>query len=124
MALDPVVLNALIGSPVAGTQVIDPGSDDLVSSCVFQIANANAFSAIPRLTVRNAMANGIRGQLPLVTGQNVTYQNLLTGAVLAAGTALTANGIYTVFCPGCQVEMIISAGSADCVPTHVAGRVF
>jgi hypothetical protein len=112
---------------IAGTQLIDPGTDDLVSSCVFQVANlAGSFSTIPRITLRAAVAlAGAAGAgAPLVTGTNAQYINLASGAVSAAGTAITANGIYAVYCPACQVELISSAGTADVFVNHVAGRVF
>lgn len=110
---------------VAGTQVIDPGTTDVVSSCIFQILNvAGSFSGIPRITVQGASSLKSGPGVPLATGINVQYVNLATGAVSAAGTAITANGIYGVYCPGCQVEIISSAGTADCYVQHVAGRVF
>ena len=112
-------------SGVIGTQTIDPGSTDVVSSCIFQIANlVNSFSCIPRVTVIGAVVTPTGASGKLVTGQNVQYINFLTGAVQAAGTALAANGIYGVYCPGCQVELITSAGSADCWAIHLPGRCF
>lgn len=119
-------VNGVGPTGVAGTQEIDPGSTDVVSSCVFEIANlAGSFSGIPRIRVVGQAAQGAAGPgAPPTASINVQYINLASGAVATAGTAITANGIYAVYCPGCAVEIITSAGNADCNPVHLPGRVF
>lgn len=121
----PISVSAVGASGVAGTQTIDPGdTSGVVYSTVFQLANQSSLSAIPRITMIQAAAAKAGPGLPLVTGTNVQYLNLATGAVLSAGTAITTNGIFAVYAPGCQVELITSAGTADCYVQHVLGRVF
>jgi hypothetical protein len=102
----------------AAVKIIDPGTDDLVSSCVFQIANlTGSFSGIPRIAVKDVSPPG-------TTGINCQYINVATGVVSTAGTAITANGEYGVFCPGSRVEIIMTAGTANCTVQHLAGRIF
>ena len=117
---------AATGAGGAGVQTIDPGdSSGVVYSTVFQILNvAGSYSGIPRITTLMASAAKAGPGVPLATGTNAQYINVATGAVSSAGTAITANGIYGVYAPGCQVEIISSAGTADCYVQHVYGRLF
>lgn len=110
---------------IKGTQEIFEGMKGVIASCVFEVANQSALSAIPRIRVIDQSASGQAGPgVPPTLGINVQYINLATGAISAAGTPITANGIYGVYCPGCAVEMISSAGVADVEVQGVIGRVF
>ncbi len=120
-----ISVNGVGPTGVAGTQQIFAGNLDVVSSCVFQIANlAASFSTIPSIVVISESAAGALGLPPSTASINAQYINLATGAVSAAGTAITANGIYGVYCPGCAVELITSAGNADCFSQFLVGRIF
>lgn len=110
---------------VKGTQEIFEGVKGVIASCIFEIANQSSLSAIPRIRVIDQSASGQAGPgVPPTVGVNCQYINLASGAVIAAGTAITANGIYGVYCPGCAVELICSAGTADVEAQNVIGRVF
>lgn len=120
-----VSVNGVGPTGVAGTQEIDPGEVGIVSSCIFEIANQASLSTIPRIRVIDQAAQGAAGPgVPPTASINVQYINLASGAVVAAGTAITANGIYGVYCPGCAVDLITSAGTGDVQVQHVVGRVF
>lgn len=88
----------------------------VVSSVVFQIQSAaGGFSTIPR----------IRAEESTAALANVQYFNVQTGATIAGGTAITADGIYAVYAPGCQVALVTSAGTATAVVSpRILGRVF
>lgn len=107
----------------AGTQTIAertlgtvmPSGEDAVCSVVFQIwSAAGGFSTIPRIAVEGSNQTSV----------NVAYYNVTTGAYINAGTAITANGIYAVYAPGCLVQLVTSAGTATCEANRVYGRVF
>lgn len=107
----------------AGTTVIAqrtmgtvmPSGEDAVVSVVFQIWDAaGGFSTKPQIVVEDS------GQ----SGTDVQYYNVATGANLAAGVAITANGIYAVYAPGCVVQLVTSAGTATTEAQRVYGRVF
>jgi hypothetical protein len=105
-----------------GTQVIAqrtmgtvmPSGEDAVVSVVFQVSAASSLSTIPAVAVEES------GIAP----SNIQYVNILTGNPVAAGTPITANGIYGVYAPGCVVSLVTSAGSATVEAQRVYGRVF
>jgi len=90
------------------------GGDDVVTSVVFQVSSASSLSTIPRAAVDGS------GQTPA----NVAYYNVLTGATVSAGTAITANGVYAVYAPGCVVDVNTSAGSATVDIQRLIGKAF
>lgn len=107
----------------AGTQTIAertmgtvmPSGEDAICSVVFQIWDAaGGFSTIAKIAVEGSDQTGV----------NVQYYNVATGANLAAGVAITTNGIYAVYSPGCEVLLTTSAGTASCEVQRVYGRVF
>lgn len=103
------------GTGTAGTFELGGGTDEVVGSVVFQITGASSLSGIVKA--------GIAGSSQ--TRPNIQYVNLATGAVSAAGTAITADGLYAVFAPGCRVDFVVSAGTATAVEcVNVLGRVF
>lgn len=93
-----------------------PGGEDVVASVVFQIVNAaGGFSTIPRIRAEEATSAPV----------NVQYFNVQTGATIAGGTTITADGIYAVYAPGCQVALVTSAGTATAIVSpRILGRVF
>lgn len=102
------------GTGTAGTYELGGGTDEVVGSVVFQVTGASALSAVVKA--------GVAGSTQ--TRQNIQYVNLATGAVQAAGTAVTADGLYAVFCPGCRVDFVVSAGTATAVEcVSVLGKV-
>jgi len=121
-----VSVNGTGPTGVAGTQEIFAGVEGVIASFVFEVANlAASFSTIPRVRVIGQSALGAAGPgFPPTASINAQYINLASGAVSPAGTALTANGIYAVFCPGCAVDLITSAGNADVHGQMVLGRIF
>lgn len=100
-----------------GTVNIGSAGDDVVESVVFQITQASGtFSVTPQAAVQNS------GNTPA----NVQYVNILTGAVAAAGTAITAVGIYGVFAPGLAVSLNVTSVATNPLvvdTARVAGRV-
>lgn len=105
----------------AGTQLVaqramggvNANGDDAVFTAIVAIANAaGGFSCIPRVA---AEESGI-------TPVNCLYYNLLTGAPIAGGTPITADGIYAVYAPGCRVSLVTSAGTATAYVQRVVGR--
>lgn len=120
-----VSVNGVGPTGVIGTQEIDAGEEGVISSCIFEIANVASLSTIPRIRVIGQSASGAAGPgLPPTASINAQYINLASGAIAAAGTAITAAGIYGVYCPGCAVDLISSAGAGDVHVQHVVGRVF
>ena len=111
---------------VTGTQEIFAGREGVVASCVFEVANlAGSFSTIPRIRVIGQTKDGAKGPgFPPTASINAQYIDLASGAVSPAGTALVANGVYGVYCPGCAVDLITSAGNADIAVQVVVGRIF
>lgn len=98
-----------------GSGAVSASGEDALASVVFQVWNAaGGFSSIPGVSVENS------GQSPT----NVQYFNVLTGATIAAGTPITAAGIYAVYAPSCRVSLVTSAGTANCEAQRVYGRVF
>lgn len=102
--------------PVSGTSTINlhGGNDEIVTSVVFEVSSASSLSMLVQMKLKGNAT----------TPANVQYVNLLTGAVAAAGTALTADGVYGVFCPGCQVSVKPSSGTATVNVMTLAGKVF
>ncbi len=94
--------------------LIEHGGEDTVCSVVFEVSSAVSLSTIPRIGISPSGT----------TMQNVQYVNFATGAVLAAGTAITANGVYGVYSAGCRVDLISTTGSADVSAYMIYGRVF
>lgn len=120
-----VSVNGVGPTGVAGTQEIDPGETGVISSCIFEIANVASLSTIPRIRVIDQSASGADGPgVPPTASINAQYINLASGSVSAAGTAITAAGVYAVYCPGCAVDLISSAGDGDVHVQHVIGRAF
>lgn len=89
------------------------GSEDVIASIVFEVSAADSLSMLPKASLNGS------GTTPA----NIAYVNLLTGAAVAAGTAITANGIYGVFAPNCYVTLTASAGSCTVDWDVVLGRV-
>jgi hypothetical protein len=120
-----VSVNGTGPTGVVGTQEIFAGIEGVVTSCVFEVANlAASFSAIPRVRLIGQSSLGAIGTPPPTASINAQYINLASGAVSPAGTAIVANGIYSVYCPGCAVDLITSAGNADVQVQAVIGRIF
>ncbi len=116
MANTLALSTALPTGPSNGVQPLGGSGGEVIGTVVFQItAAAGGFSTIPRAVIDSIGT--------AATGQNIVYTNVLTGAVVAAGTAITSNGIYAVFSPGCFVELITSAGTATVDWNVVLGRV-
>ena len=126
MAFLKVSVNGTGVTGVTGTQEIDAGGVGVISSCVVGGADlAGSFSTIPRIRVVNQNSMGAAGPgTPPTASVNATYINLATNAVVAAGTAIVANGVYGLNCTNCAVDLITSAGTADVEVTHAVGRVF
>lgn len=89
------------------------GSDEVIASIVFEVSSASSLSMLPK-----ASLNGSN-----TTPANICYTNILTGATVAAGTAITADGIYAVFAPNCYVTLTASSGTATVDWSLVAGKV-
>ena len=103
----------LIAERTLGT--VMPSGEDAITSVVFQIWSATGgFSTIPRIAVEDT------AQTPI----NVQYYNVQTGSPVAAGTPITANGIYAVYAPCCEISLVTSAGTATCEADRVYGRAF
>ena len=126
MAFQKISVNGTGTTGVTGTQEIDPGVLGIVSSCIFEVANlAASFSTIPRIRAIGQSAQGAAGPgAPPTASINAAYIHLATNAVVAAGTAIVANGIYGLNCTNCAVDLITSAGNADVDVTHAVGRLF
>ena len=93
---------------------IGAGGDEAVVSTAFHITSASSLSCVPQIAVDSSNA----------TLTNCQYVNLATGAVSAAGTALTANGVYAIYHPGCYCALNVTAGTATCFVQRVYGRAF
>lgn len=103
----------LLAERTMGT--VMPSGEDAITSVVFEVFNlAGGFSGLPRIDIEEA------AQTPI----NCQYVNVATGNPVAAGTPITAAGIYAVYAPGCKVYMTTSAGTATCEVQRVYGRVF
>jgi hypothetical protein len=103
----------LLAERTMGT--VMPSGEDGVTSVIFQITSpAGGFSMIPAVAVEESGA----------AASNIIYMNLLTQGVVAAGTPITAAGIYAVYAPGCKVYAVTSAGTATCEVQRVYGRAF
>ena len=91
-----------------------PNGEDRVASIIFQIWDtAGGFSAIPKIRMQGA------GQ----TGQDMHYYNLLDGSEVNGGSAITGAGLFGVFAPECDVQLVVSAGTATCEARRVIGSV-
>jgi hypothetical protein len=120
-----VSVNGVGPTGVAGTQELFAGWDGVIASCIFEVSGVASLSAIPRIRVIDQSASGAAGPgTPPTASINAQYINLASGAIAAAGTAITAAGVYAVYCPGCAVDVITSAGSADVWVQPVVGRAF
>lgn len=100
---------------ITGTSelVLADTADDVVTSVVFEVSSASSLSMVVKAKVESTN-----------TSQSCQFINLATGAVSSAGTAITANGIYSVYVPGCLVTLTPSAGSATVNWRTIAGRTF
>lgn len=86
------------------------GGADTVTSMVFQITGTWTGNLVPEVRVVGlAQANS----------QPVIYTNYLTGATVAAGTAITANGIYAVKCGGVTVSFVSTSMTGAAVVTRM-----
>ena len=102
-------------APLAvATQEIGSGGDEVVTSVVFQISGASSLQTTPRISLDGSSA----------TPTNCQYINVATGAVSAAGTLITADGVYGVYAPASRVQLNTTVGSATlCQAKVVYGRV-
>lgn len=100
-------------SSTLSPQVIGALGDEVVGSVVFEVTAASSLSTIVSVQVEGS------GSTPT----NCQYINMATGAVSAAGTAITANGVYGVYSPGCAVTLTTSAGTATVFVQRLFGRV-
>lgn len=92
---------------------VNASGDDAIFTAIIQITNAaGGFSCIPRVAAEESGA----------TPASVLYYNVLTNAPIAAGTAITADGIYAVYAPGCRISLVTSAGTATAFVQRVVGR--
>jgi len=116
MANRLLIGSTLPSGPTVGVQPLGGPGNSVVGSVVIQVsASAGGFSSIPRIA--------LDGLAVAITGQNAAYTNVLTNAAVAAGTPITADGIYAVFAPGSVAELITSAGTATVDVNVVYGRV-
>lgn len=96
------------------------GHESAVSTVVVQVSGIASASGsmVPQLHV------SMEGQdLTPPAWVNCTYLNQATGATVAAGTAITADGIYEFSTNGCLLGMNVTAvtGSYQCYVTPLAG---
>ena len=100
---------------ISGSTAIPVGScgDEVIASIVFEVSSASSLSMLPK-----ASLNGSN-----TTPANICYTNILSGATVAAGTAITADGIYAVFAPNCYLVLTPSSGTATVDWSVVAGKV-
>lgn len=102
---------------ISGTSFIPLGSTgtDETGVIVFQIVGASSLACDVRARVQGS------GETPI----NVAYYNVASNinTVVAAGTDITADGIYLVRAPGCEVGIVASAGTATAVVNRLRGSV-
>lgn len=105
------------GTTTIGARGLGGGNasgEEPVASVVFQIwGTAGNFSAIPKVRMEGT------GQ----TAANIHYYNMLDGSEKNGGTAIEAAGIFGVFAPGCDVQLVVSAGTATCEAVRVTGSI-
>ena len=100
---------------VSGTAALPVGSggDEIAASIVFEISSASSLSFTPQLCL------GGSGNTPA----DCAAYNVRTGATVPAGTAITADGVYAVYVPGCQLYLKPTAGTAVVDWAVVFGKV-
>ena len=76
----------------------------------FQIKGAGTYSLVPQILIK-----GTGTTLSSADAQNTYYTNVLTNASVAAGTAITAAGIYEVDATGMLVYVSGSYTSGACI---------
>lgn len=80
-------------------------SHAVIGTVVFQIVGTTwAGNAVPQIRMGGPQAASDAG-LGASTLKNCSYVNVSTGAQVAAGTAITADGIYAVTAPGVEVVL-------------------
>ena len=94
-------------NPPAFPFSLGDASGSYVGRIVFQIVGGGTFSFTPKARLRGAsIANGSLVSVP--------YTNRGTGASVAAGTAITAAGLYEVDATGVEVTLDGSYTSGAC----------
>jgi len=99
----------------SASTVIGAGGNTGMDVLVFEVAAASSLICDVRT---NMTGSG-------TTPANNAYYNMRTTplAIVATGTAITANGIYAVACPAMTVTIATSSGSATLTQVSVLGRV-
>lgn len=99
---------------ITGTSAFPVGTagGEIIGSIVFEVSSASSLSMLPKASL------GGSGTTPA----NICYYNVLSGSPVAAGTAITADGIYAVFAPNCYVTLTASSGSCTVDWVPVAGK--
>lgn len=101
----------IIQSDTADTFDIGDGAAHSVSSFVFQIEGAGGWDG--EITVKGR----VRGSS--LSWQTLPVQNIRTLADVAAGTALTADGIYAVRADGLELQIVHAAITTGSVSVAV-----
>lgn len=104
--------NRISISGVTETPILS-GDNGIVCSVIFQVTAASSLSMVTNILLAGSGNSSV----------NCQCVNIATGAVTPAGTAITANGVYGVFAPGCGVTVTPSAGTCTIDACVVAGRV-
>lgn len=98
--------NIAVGA--TGSVMVGATGDDAVSTVMLQITQASgSFSVTPQVTLDNT------GNAPA----NIQYKNMLSGATVAAGTAITSAGIYAI--PSSGLAVSLNVGSVVTSPLVV-----
>lgn len=92
---------------ISGTvrRTLAVGDPAVVSRVRFQVTGAASLAMDVQGTVGNA------GETP--TYVDMVYTNVGTGAEVASGTDITANGIYEVDVSGMTIALVPTAGTAQ-----------
>ena len=93
----------------SGATALTDGHEYSVSTVVLQVSGIAADSGSMTPQLRIAMTGSLATPPAWV---NCAYINLASGAVVAAGTAITADGIYEVSTNGCFLGMNVTAVTA------------
>jgi hypothetical protein len=96
-----------------GQFVLGDADEGLVSSWVLQVSGTFSGSLVLRKEVRQST-------VPAASAPTTTYENFASGNPVAAGTAITAAGLFKVLCDGCSLILDYTATSGvmvvECVP--------
>ena len=83
---------------------------DIAGSTSFQIytPSAASYSAVPKIRMGGQLTNtdGSSGSVPDAALKSVRYWNMGTSTLVAAGTAITADGVFVVNLPA-GVELVL-----------------